>query len=96
MAVLLAAGVLLERRGGFSLAVWMLAAAGCLQAGQDCERARMREIEEACDIWQANHQPLRPMRCQVCGCPEFSKAAGHLVCICCGAVLGEDGTDGGL
>lgn len=77
----------------FSLVLGMICAAECFQCGQEHERERQRQIEEACDAWIEAGNRLSPARCRSCGCPEFSRVAGRMVCICCGSVL-EDCTDG--
>lgn len=68
---------------GFALLMGMYCAAGCFTCGREYERQMWGvSVEET-------PEPGR-MTCQVCGCPEFTEAAGRYICACCGAVLEPD------
>lgn len=72
----------------FALLIGMYCAAGCFSCGREYER-------QMWGISETEEPGTEPMTCQVCGCPEFTEAAGRYICACCGAVLeletGEDG-----
>ena len=67
----------------FALLIGMYCAAGCFTCGREYER-------QMWGICESETPDTKPMRCQVCGCPEYTEAAGRYICACCGAVLEAD------
>lgn len=75
----------------FALLLGMFCAAECFSCGREYELDQRRGIEGTGDDWAAAEHGMKPVRCRICGCPEFYRAAGRMICVCCGSVLDEDG-----
>ena len=67
----------------FALLIGMYCAAECFSCGREYER-------QLWGVRETEAPDTEPMTCQVCGCSEFTEAAGRYICACCGAVLETD------
>lgn len=72
----------------FAMVLGMYCAAECFSCGREYER-------QLWGVGVTETPDTEPMTCQVCGCPEFTEAAGRYICVCCGAVLETNGEEDG-
>lgn len=79
----------------FALILGMICASDCFIHGREYETERQRNVFERRGTRVSSTFGAKMFRCAICGCPEFSKVADRLVCICCGAVaeVEDDGKD---